>query len=346
MKTLFKSFCEAPPRLLSANDPVRGIFKASPGDFEVREIPLQEPDGGAEHLYCWIEKQDLGSEELLKHCEEVLELAPGEVGIAGMKDKRARTFQGITVPRRVESLLSRLETPQLTVHRVAGHSSKLRRGQLAGNAFRVCLREVSEADKARLGGLVSELGVRGVPNYFGPQRFGTGGKNIQLGLALCGGEGPRVKPFLRQLAVHSLQSAVFNVALGHRIQEGLWGEVVAGDVIEDLKLGVPSVVFDVEREQARLDAGRVGVLGPLVGPKMRRAKGPAGQGEQRAMEAVGLTPVMLAAMGRWAPGDRRLYKLRVEALMLEWEQGEPVLTFELPPGGYATALLNELVIGG
>jgi tRNA pseudouridine13 synthase len=154
-----------------------------------------------------------------------------------------------------------------------------------------------------------------------------------------------VKPFLRQLAVHSLQSAVFNVALGHRIQEGLWSEVAVGDVIEDLKLGVPSVVLDAEREQARLDAGRVGVLGPLVGPKMRRAKGAAAKGEQRAMEAVGLTPAMLGVLARWAPGDRRLYKLRVEALTLEWDQGDPVLTFELPPGGYATALLNELLVG-
>src|SRR5262249_39200278 len=162
-----------------------------------------EPCGSGDFLYLWMEKRDLGAEFFVRQLARRLDIAPGEVGTAGLKDRRAVTRQMVSVPARVEDRLDRLNGDGMTVLRVGPHRNKLRPGQLHGNRFRILVRDVVPEAAARLGPLVERLGRQGLPNYYGPQRFGRDGETLQLGLALLR-QTPvarRPSPFLKKLAV-------------------------------------------------------------------------------------------------------------------------------------------------
>ena len=324
--------------------PVAGELKVRPEDFEVREVAIEEPAGRGEHLYCWIEKINLSTPELLGRLSRRLGISTELMGLGGMKDKRARTFQWISVPRSAESGVLALEEPDFTVHRVSPHPVKLRRGQLSGNVFRIRIRNVREEDKPALVTGAKALAQRGVPNYFGRQRFGNEGGNVSKGLAMLSGKRIGGGAMVRQLAIHSVQSLMFNMVVGERVLEGLARTVLDGDLLLNLKTGMPLVARDLEREQERLDKGHVQLLGPLMGGKMRRTRGEAARREARVLEALGLSESDFERVIRVAPGDRRPFWVGLLDFELESEQGDPVLRFGLPPGSYATAVLGELLI--
>ena len=343
MQESLKLFYESPPGTLAEHRPVKGRLKVRPEDFEVREVALREPEGSGEHLYCWIEKVNLSTPELLGKLSRGLGVQTADLGIAGMKDKRARTFQWISIPRSAESRLGELTDPSFKVHRRSPHPTRLRRGQLAGNRFRIRVRDVAAEEKPALVAGAEALAVAGVPNYFGRQRFGNDGGNLETGLALLKGKRVGGGQMVRQLAVHSVQSLIFNMVLGERVREGLARTVLKGDVLLNLTTGMPVVARDLPREQERLEQGIVGISGPLMGGKMRRARDEVARREAAALASLGISPEDFEGVSRMAPGARRLYWVGLSDLQVEWEEEDPVLEFGLPPGSYATTVFNELL---
>src|SRR5687767_14775303 len=98
------------PPLLTADLPgIGGRIKALLEDFEVEEIPAYLPSGGGEFLYLWIEKRDLGAQYFVGQVARRLGISPGEVGTAGLKDRRAVTRQWVSVPLRAEANLAQLD---------------------------------------------------------------------------------------------------------------------------------------------------------------------------------------------------------------------------------------------
>src|SRR3954447_14952824 len=85
-----------------------GSIKEQIDDFEVEEIPAYEPSGTGEHLYLWIEKRDLGAEFFVRQIAQRLNIRPGDIGTAGMKDRKAVTRQWVSVPASAESRLDQL----------------------------------------------------------------------------------------------------------------------------------------------------------------------------------------------------------------------------------------------
>src|SRR5262249_15138874 len=151
----------------------------------------------------------------------------------------------------------------IRVLRVDRHTNKLKPGHLRGNRFRVRVRDVDAGAGARLAPLLDRLRRDGLPNFYGPQRFGRDGETLLLGRALLGGEAcpelpsgqrPNLRnPFLRKLALSAAQSAVFNHYLARRLGDGLFRRVLAGDVMAKWPTGGLFVAADVAREQARFD---------------------------------------------------------------------------------------------
>ncbi|GBG00206.1 hypothetical protein Rsub_12987 [Raphidocelis subcapitata] len=98
-------------------------------------------------------------------------------GIAGTKDKRGITAQWVTLfkvhPARLAALNGRLRGIKLGDFDFAPEGLQL--GQLLGNRFRLALRDVRGADEAQLEAACAAVKARGFVNYFGMQRFGTGG---------------------------------------------------------------------------------------------------------------------------------------------------------------------------
>ncbi len=162
-----------------------GRLKATPEDFRVEEVPLYDASGEGGHLLLHVEKRGMTTHEAVQQLARALRVPDRDVGYAGIKDARAVTTQWISVPAACESRLADFAHPWLKVRAMQRHSSKLRAGELAGNRFIIVLRDVGEDALARAQAILAVLSKRGVPNWFGAQRFGTKGDSDRLGRALA-----------------------------------------------------------------------------------------------------------------------------------------------------------------
>src|SRR5262249_1365365 len=160
------------------------------------------------------------------------DIAVGDVGTAGLKDRRAIARQWVSVPGNVEERLPSLDGDGIRLLQVSRHGNKLRPGHLHGNRFRILIRDVpaSQENQALLARLVELLRAQGLPNYYGPQRFGRDGETLAMGWEMLRGKKVR-NSFLKKLALSAVQSALFNHYLGQRLEDDLFRSVLAGDVM-------------------------------------------------------------------------------------------------------------------
>lgn len=321
-----------------------GRIKTEPEDFEVEEIPAYAPSGQGDFLYVWIEKRDMGAEYFLRQVARRLDIPAGEVGSAGLKDRRAVTRQMISVPAAVEGRLAQLDGDGIRVLSVERHTNKLRPGHLHGNRFRVLIRDARN-DPTALDAILNSLRRRGLPNFYGPQRFGKDGESLQLGLALLRGETPGRpvrSPFLRKLVLSAAQSGLFNHYLARRLSDGLLHKVLLGDVMAKVPFGGMFVVEDVEREQQRFDGRETVTAGPIFGRKTFAAAQDAARREAETLGAFRLSTASFGGFGKLVQGTRRHNLVYVNDLDAVSEPAGLRLTFTLPAGSYATMLLREI----
>src|SRR5205823_856394 len=157
-----------PPPYLTANlHGIGGRIKSVPEDFEVEEVPAYEPCGRGEHLFLWVEKRGLGAEYFVRQVARRLDVVPGEVGTAGLKDRHAVTRQMVSVPARAEARLAQLDGDGIRLLRASRHGNKLRPGHLRGNRFRVLVRDPDPGAARRLPPLLERLSRLGLPNFYG-----------------------------------------------------------------------------------------------------------------------------------------------------------------------------------
>ncbi len=168
----------------TASAPLAGRYKRHPEDFAVDELPAYAPCGEGEHLFLRIAKRGISSHDAVARIARALGLTPAQIGVAGLKDAQGVTTQWLSVQgvdaQRVESLAER----DIELLELARHRNKLRIGHLRGNRFRIRLREVAASDYESVRATLVELERRGVPNYFGEQRFGLRGDTWRIGRAL------------------------------------------------------------------------------------------------------------------------------------------------------------------
>jgi tRNA pseudouridine13 synthase len=340
-----------PPLLTSDLPGIGGKIKTIPEDFEVEEIPAYAPSGQGDFLYLWIEKRDMGAEFFTRHVARRLDIAVAEVGTAGLKDRRAVTRQMVSVPASAEARLPQLEGDGIKVLRVSRHTNKLRAGHLHGNRFRILIRDSSGPNPVPHATQLADpicdrLRQHGLPNYYGPQRFGHDGETLQMGLALLHGEKtakPIRNPFLKKLALSAAQSALFNQSLAQRFQDGFLRRVLAGDVMCKIPFGGMFVAADLEAEQKRFDAREIVPAGPIFGRKTFAATDEAARREEATLRAFELTQSSFNGFGKLLQGTRRHNLAYIDDLAADGEADGLRLTFTLPAGSYATVLLREFV---
>ncbi|MCE9593652.1 MAG: tRNA pseudouridine(13) synthase TruD [Planctomycetes bacterium] len=170
---------------------VRGAYKTRLEDFVVDEIPAYEPVGEGTHVYARIEKRGITTTEAVRRIARALGVMPRDVGYAGLKDALGVTRQTISVEHIDPERLRTFSDEALTVLSVARHGNKLRIGHLYGNRFRLRLREVERERFADVELVLATLARRGVPNYFGEQRFGARGDGWEIGRALLADDADR-----------------------------------------------------------------------------------------------------------------------------------------------------------
>ncbi|MBI5431451.1 MAG: tRNA pseudouridine(13) synthase TruD [Planctomycetes bacterium] len=179
------------PYLTADVPPIHGVYKTRPEDFVVDELPAYEPCGEGTHVYARIEKRGITTAEAARRFARALGVGPRDIGYAGLKDAQGVTRQTFSVehvdPERVQAL----GDESFSVLSVARHKNKLKLGHLYGNRFRLRLRGVERARFGDVESLLATLARRGVPNYFGEQRFGARGDGWEIGKALLGGDADR-----------------------------------------------------------------------------------------------------------------------------------------------------------
>lgn len=335
----------APPPLLTDDLPgVGGRIKVQPEDFEVEEVPAYPPSGQGDFLFLWVEKRGMGAEYFVRQVARRLDVPVGEVGTAGLKDRHAVTRQMVSVPVRAEGRLPQLDGDGIRLLSISRHGNKLKPGHLHGNRFRILVRDVNPA--ADETAVLDRLRRLGMPNFYGPQRFGHDGETVLMGMALLNGDlSRRVSPFLRKLALSAAQAALFNHALARRMADGLLPRVLVGDVMAKWPFGGMFVAEDAAREQERFDARETVTTGPMYGRKMFPAAGEAAAREATVLQDAALMPEAFRGFGKLLAGTRRHNVIYLNDLTSVREAEGVRLSFTLPAGSYATVLLREVMKG-
>lgn len=323
-----------------------GRYKVEAEDFLVEEIPAYEPSGDGAHAWLWIEKREIASLELLKRLGRMLRRHEKSFGIAGLKDSKSISRQWVSCDIDDEQALASLGDDNFRVLRVSRHNNKLRLGHLRGNRFTIVLRGTGDGDLERAQQNLAELMRVGVPNYFGEQRFGKRGANLQKGLEILRGDAAamarRIPRRVFGLMLSAVQSEVFNRVVAQRLET--LGTVLAGDLCVLHRNGAVFTVDDPQKEQPRADAMEVSPSGPMPGPKMMQPSGDVLRIEQEAMAALELDEHAFDDMPfGLAQGERRPLRMPVSNARADAHDEGLKVAFTLPKGGYATAVLRELL---
>ena len=324
-------------------DPLPGIggaIKATPGHFVVEEILPYAACGEGEHVYITFRRAGWNTADAARIMQKHLGLTPSDVGWGGRKDKMAVVVQtlsfrcGVNHPLAdVEKRLADLPFEILAIDR---HRNKIKTGHVAANRFTVVVSHPEPDALPRALAIADRLKQTGVPNFYGPQRFGYGLQNIQRGFALfSAGKKGRKDTFM----VSVVQSALFNIWLKQRMQAGDYRRLLSGDIVKKTDTGGMFAVEDLAIEDLRFTAGEIVYTGPIYGFKMKPAMGAAGEKEAALFRRFGLTPEDFKQYR--SPGSRREAILSLTDLTLAEVDDGLRLTFTLPSGAYATTVLRE-----
>jgi len=342
----------------------RGRIKEAPEDFVVEEIPAYEPSGEGEHLYVRFTKRGLTTDDVAAKIARATGVPVRDVGIAGMKDKIAVTTQTVSLPippksgDELEARVRAVAIDGVTILDARRHGNKLRTGHLAGNRFTVVVRGIEPDRVDEVVATLEEVGRVGLPNAFGPQRFGRDKDNADRARAWLSGRSPAPRDMrLKRLLFSALQAELFNGVLDARVAQGTWATALVGDLVKR-RHGHALFLWTgaddpTARDEERPDQGPPLPTGPMFGVKMRDPEGEPFAIEQRVLlESLG-EGVDLASAKNFGEGTRRPLCLWVEGLRIERMADEPgascngvsetgglTVWFVLPKGGYATRVLG------
>ncbi|WP_019026307.1 tRNA pseudouridine(13) synthase TruD [Colwellia piezophila] len=323
-----------------------GSLRSQITDFKVFEQLPFLPCGEGEHLFVHIRKTGANTLFVARELAKYFEVKEQLVSYAGLKDRFAVTEQwfGVHVPGKQEYNLADLNIEGVEVLSYKRHNKKLRTGALTGNRFDIILRDVT-AIKA-LTERWQKIVEHGVPNYFGEQRFGIGGGNIERALALFSGQKVKDKK-KRGMYLSAARSHIFNAVINERIKQQCFDKVAVGDV---LMLAGTQSVFHLDEidsliKQRFIDKD-IDITAPMWGAGELMTSNEPLLLEQKIAEEHDAFCQGLPRFG--LKQERRRIRLtisdtNIELLPDQTESNTVKVSFFLPAGSYATTILRELL---
>ena len=316
-----------------------GETRHEPEDFRVVEIPSYLPSGEGSHAYALVEKRGLATLDVVKALQDrgVPERA---VGFAGRKDKHAVTRQWLSVREEYEEELRSLRDVEgISILETSRHTNKLGLGHLRANQFEIRVRNPAPDWKEISSAILERITSLGLPNYFGPQRFGSFNDNAIEAVRLARGESRAGTRRSYRFYLSALQSHVFNHLVKVRIERGLYDRVLSGDWAQRHDSGGMFVVEDGEAESPRAERLEISAVLPLFGKKARLSNEGAGELEREVLDDSRLAWDDF----RTLTGARRVSRIIPSDIGLEATEDGYVAEFTLPKGSFATCLLRELL---
>jgi len=321
----------------------RGRIRTRLEDFVVVEEPAFEASGAGEHLLVRVRKRGCNSDWVARRLARLTGTRARDVGYAGRKDRWAVCEQwfSIRMPLGKSVRAEDLCDSEFSALEVVRHHRKIRTGALRGNRFEIVIRDF-QACTTQLPGRLEAIAQNGVPNYFGEQRFGRNGANVGAAESMFAAQ-LRPSRDQRSLYISAARALLFNRVLDARVGAGTWCRALEGDrmMLDGSRSTFLCEAVDPVLEQ-RLADWDVHPTGPLWG-----AGDALCVGSVRDLEAnlVGASPTLrdgLESVG--LRQERRALRVKVDSL--QWDRQEPQclrLSFGLPRGSYATAVLREFL---
>ncbi|MDO9103938.1 MAG: tRNA pseudouridine(13) synthase TruD [Methylovulum sp.] len=320
-----------------------GNIRQSPEDFIVTEQLAFEPSGAGEHVFLQIQKTGENTEYVARQLARIAGVRQRDIGYAGIKDRHAVATQWFSVwlpGLNPDPDWTQLVSDHISIMRSVRHARKLKRGVLSGNSFNITVRDW-RGDQDKTIRQLEWIKDQGIANYYGPQRFGNGGQNVNKALAMF--QGAKTSRELRSLYLSAARSFLFNHILARRVSDQTWNQALAGDTYSfDLSHGW----FKSEQADAeilrRLAAKDIHATGVLWGTGHAEVSGDAAAIEQAVIDvypelAAGLLASAVAS-------DRRALRVNVQNLQWQFIDGNTLaLAFTLPAGSYATSVLREII---
>ena len=353
----------------------QALYKAKPEDFVVNERLEVDFTGEGEHLWLHIKKSGINTAYLAKLLSEWADIPLRDVGYSGLKDRQALTTQwfSLRLPKKQkpDSDFAPVDIKEHETVKIIAehwHNKKLNRGTHNANQFVITLRDIEFAkdqtlgDKSSVEQHLQTISKTGVPNYFGPQRFGFGGNNIREALNLFArplkSTSSAKKKNKRKSAVReqnsmelsAARSLIFNQILAARVQDGSWNTGLNGEVFN---LNGSGSIFASEHMdetlQARVASGDIHPTAVMWGAGNNKVAGEAAELENTVVQQDALLAALATGLEqREVKAQRRALRLPVEDLSWRWadeQDGEQtlVLSFTLTTGSFATSVLASVV---
>lgn len=309
-----------------------GVLRSRAEDFVVEERLGFEPAGEGPHVLLWVEKRGANTDWVAKQFARRAGCRPMDVGYSGMKDRHALARQWFSVPAPKHDVDWRaLDIEGVRVLDVHAHHRKLRRGAHDANRFVLTVRNVSGDDD--LDARIEQVRANGVPNYFGPQRFGRAGDNVAR--AVDGVRGG--------IHLSAARSFLFNAVLAERVRAGNWNRLLPGEAVQLDGSGSFFLAETLDETlHQRLDAFDIHPSGPMLGRGELPSAGDAAALEKRTFAGFPELPALLEHAG--LRQERRALRLAVRELAVERPEADVVvLAFELAAGAFATSAIRELI---
>ena len=328
---------------------IGGRIREISEDFIVEEIPAYEPNRAGEHLFINLTRSGMNTRYLMDKLASILELKKDDIGYAGLKDRYAvvtQTFSiffGYEKPAidDVKEIIS--NALPVTVNWAEYHSKKIRSGHLRGNKFTIKVNklDVSISQAWELTeDILRTLKEQGLPNYYGPQRIGVEGNNMNRGYEIIKGRLRLRDRWLNRFLVSSYIDHIFNIYIAERIEKGFYDKLMLGDIAKKASTGGLFVVENLEEEQLRYDCHEINFTAPIYGPKMWFAEKDSEKFERRILEEAEITLEELKKVK--VRGSRRVGRINPEIKVEKTDKGLK-FQFSLPKGSYATTVLREIM---
>ncbi|MBV6750354.1 tRNA pseudouridine(13) synthase TruD [Pseudomonas chlororaphis] len=319
------------------------VLKATAEDFQVDEVLDIPLSGEGEHLWLWVEKRGLNTEEAARRIAKAAGVPLRTVSYAGLKDRQALTRQWFSVqlPGKADPDLSAAQNDSLLILKSARHKRKLQRGAHAANGFTLRLTQLN-ADKDGLQQRLEQIAAQGIPNYFGAQRFGHLGGNLGEARSYAARQALPEQRNVRSRLLSTARSYLFNQVLAARVADGSWNRAQVGDLLAftDSRSFFPA--GEAECSDPRLAILDLHPTGPQWGEGPSPAAGATFALEQAVAERE-------AELCQWLvkanmEHERRILRLPIGRLSWHYPESDILqLEFILPAGCFATALVRELV---
>ncbi|MFA7892313.1 tRNA pseudouridine(13) synthase TruD [Pseudomonas putida] len=319
------------------------VLKAVAEDFQVDEVLDIPLSGQGEHLWLWVEKRELNTEEAARRLARAAGVPARAISYAGLKDRQALTRQwfSLHLPGKADPDLSRAEDANLRVLKQMRHQRKLQRGAHSSNGFTLRLTQLA-ADHQAVDARLAQLKANGVPNYFGTQRFGHAGGNVHDALAWAERQALPEQRNVRSRLLSAGRSYLFNQVLAARVAEGSWARAQVGDLLAFTNSRSFFPAAEAECADPRLAVLDLHPTGPLWG----EGDSPASGGTRALEHSVGAAQPALCQWLAKAGMDHERRILRLPIAGLTWHYPEPdilQLEFVLPAGCFATVVVREVV---